>query len=81
MSNALTNNPRRTVFLTGLALMILLIFLMLSNMTAFSGEHRYQIQRSSLHSYGSSLTCDEEKNVGKVRFCIRFHFFKKIFSK
>ncbi|MFK7801878.1 MAG: hypothetical protein AB8G95_09620 [Anaerolineae bacterium] len=64
MRNALTNNPRRAVFFISLSILILLSFLSLSNMTAFSGEHRYQVQRSSLHSYGSSLACDEEKNVG-----------------
>ena len=64
MNTILIRNPRRTALLVGLSIMMILIFLALSNMTAFSGEHRYQVKRSSLHSYGSSLACDEDKNVG-----------------
>ena len=64
MSKVKPINPRRTVFLASLSIVIFLIFLSLSNMTAFSDEHRYRVERSSFHSYGSSFVCDKEANVG-----------------
>ena len=64
MSKEKPINPRRTVFLASLSIVIFLIFLSLSNMTAFSDEHRYRVERSSFHSYGSSFVCDKEANVG-----------------